>query len=176
MIVDGDDRYGEGVNIATRLEQLAEAGDVYVSGKVAKEVAKKLAFRFEAMGEQKVKNIDEPVPVYRVTFDGEATPKPRLRSPLMVRSRVLGVGLVVVLLLAVGASYGFRQWSDQGTGPHQRDCHPPSRHPSVVASARTRSAAPSRWKAADIPPTRHCCRFQKSGLQAVPGQNQRSLT
>src|ERR671913_1252278 len=40
VIVDGDDRYGDGVNIATRLEQLAEAGDIYVSGKVAKEVAR----------------------------------------------------------------------------------------------------------------------------------------
>src|SRR5262245_36581680 len=47
VIIEGDDRYGEGVNIATRLEQLAEAGDVYVSGKVAKEVEKKLAFGFE---------------------------------------------------------------------------------------------------------------------------------
>src|SRR6185436_15466993 len=66
VIVEGDDRYGEGVNIATRLEQLAEAGDVYVSGKVAKEVEKKLAFAFEPMGEQKVKNLAETVPVYRV--------------------------------------------------------------------------------------------------------------
>ena len=70
VIVDGDDRYGEGVNIATRLEQLAEAGDVYVSGKVAKEVEKKLAFGFESMGEQKVKNIAEPVMVYRVNIGG----------------------------------------------------------------------------------------------------------
>ena len=74
VIVEGDDRYGEGVNIATRLEQLAEAGDIYVSGKVAKEVARKLAFGFEPMGEQKVKNITEPVPVYRVKFDADATP------------------------------------------------------------------------------------------------------
>jgi len=42
VIVEGDDRYGEGVNVATRLEQLAKAGEVYVSGKVAREVAKKL--------------------------------------------------------------------------------------------------------------------------------------
>ena len=74
VIVEGDDRYGEGVNIATRLEQLAEPGDVYVSGKVAKEVEKKLAFGFEPMGEQKVKNIAEPVAVYRVNLDGAAPP------------------------------------------------------------------------------------------------------
>ena len=50
VIVEGDDRYGEGVNIATRLEQIAEPGGIYVSGKVAKEVEKKLAFGFEFDG------------------------------------------------------------------------------------------------------------------------------
>ena len=52
VIVEGDDRYGEGVNIAARLEQLAEPGGIWVSAKVAREVEKKLAFGFEAMGEQ----------------------------------------------------------------------------------------------------------------------------
>ena len=47
VIVEGDDRYGEGVNIAARLEQLAEPGGICVSGKVAKEVEKKLAFGFD---------------------------------------------------------------------------------------------------------------------------------
>ena len=52
VIVEGDDRYGEGVNIAARLEQLADPGGICVSGKVAREVEKKLAFGFESMGEQ----------------------------------------------------------------------------------------------------------------------------
>src|SRR5690349_1597620 len=51
VIVEGEDRHGEGVNIACRLQQLAEPGDICVSGKVAKEVEKKLAFGFESMGE-----------------------------------------------------------------------------------------------------------------------------
>ena len=66
VIVEGDDRYGEGVNVAARLEQLAEPGGICVSGKVAREVEKKLAFGFESMGDQQVKNIAEPVPAYRV--------------------------------------------------------------------------------------------------------------
>src|SRR5215510_3026686 len=70
VIVEGEDRYGEGVNIATRLEQLAEPGGIYVSGKVSKEVEKKLAFGFEPMGEQRFKNISEPVLAYRVKLDG----------------------------------------------------------------------------------------------------------
>ena len=70
VIVEGDDRYGEGVNVAARLEQLADAGGVCVSGKVAREVEKKLAFGFESMGAQHVKNIAEPVEAFRVKLDG----------------------------------------------------------------------------------------------------------
>jgi class 3 adenylate cyclase len=70
VIVEGTDRHGEGVNIAARLEQLADPGAICVSGKVANEVEKKLAFGFEAMGAQRVKNISEPIPVYRVRLDG----------------------------------------------------------------------------------------------------------
>ena len=66
VIVEGDDRYGEGVNIAARLEQLADPGGICVSGKVAREVEKKLAFGFEAMGAQQVKNIAEPIQAFRV--------------------------------------------------------------------------------------------------------------
>src|SRR5215813_15640533 len=55
VIVEGEDRYGEGVNIAARLQQLGEPGRICVSGKVSKEVEKKLAFRFESMGEQQIK-------------------------------------------------------------------------------------------------------------------------
>jgi len=69
VIVEGKDRLGEGVNIAARLEQLAEPGGIYVSGKVAKEVERKLAFRFEHIGERKVKNISEPIAVYKVKLD-----------------------------------------------------------------------------------------------------------
>src|SRR4026208_378427 len=57
VIVEGDDRYGEGVNVATRIEQLADPGGICVSGNVAHEVEKRLAFSFESMGDQKVKNI-----------------------------------------------------------------------------------------------------------------------
>ena len=69
VIVDGEDRYGEGVNVSARLQQLADKGGICVSGKVAREVEKKLAFRFESMGDQRVKNIDEPIPTYRVVLD-----------------------------------------------------------------------------------------------------------
>src|SRR5262245_49614751 len=73
VIVEGEDRYGEGVNIAARLQQLAEPGGIWVSGKVAREVEKTLAFGFEPMGEQKVKNIVEPISAYRVVMEPSQT-------------------------------------------------------------------------------------------------------
>jgi adenylate cyclase len=68
VIVEGDDRYGEGVNVAARLQELADPGGICVSSKVSKEVEKKLAFSFESMGEQRVKNITEPIACYRVSL------------------------------------------------------------------------------------------------------------
>src|SRR5499426_2003005 len=69
VIVEEEDRYGEGVNVAARLQQLADPGGICVSGKVSKEVEKKLAFTFEPMGQQQMKNIAEPVACYRVSIN-----------------------------------------------------------------------------------------------------------
>jgi TolB-like protein/class 3 adenylate cyclase len=66
VIVEGEDRYGEGVNVAARLQQLADPGGICVSAKVSKEVEKRLAFGFEPMGEQRIKNMTEPIACYRV--------------------------------------------------------------------------------------------------------------
>jgi adenylate cyclase len=102
VIVEGDDRLGEGVNIAARLEQLAEPGGICVSGKVSKEVEKKLAFAFEPMGEQKVKNITEPVQVYKVKLEvPKARPRPR-RSRKMPLGVLAASTIAILLILAVG--------------------------------------------------------------------------
>ena len=87
VIVEGEDRYGEGVNVATRIEQLADPGGICVSGNVAHEVEKRLAFNFESMGEQKVKNIAKPIPVFRIMLDG-APPHAQTESA----ARDLGLG------------------------------------------------------------------------------------
>src|SRR6185436_10710188 len=76
VIVEGEDRHGDGVNIACRLQQLAEPGGICVSSKVSKEVEKKLAFGFESMGEQRVKNITEPIACYRVSLHLHPTETP----------------------------------------------------------------------------------------------------
>jgi adenylate cyclase len=66
VIVEGDDLYGDGVNIAARIEALADAGGVFVSNTVHDQVRDRLPFAFEDLGEQQVKNIARPVRMFRV--------------------------------------------------------------------------------------------------------------
>ena len=77
VIVDGDDIFGDGVNIAARLQALAAPGEVYVSNDVHRQVSGRLDVEFEDMGEQAAKNIAEPIHVFRVMPQGfkQATPQ-----------------------------------------------------------------------------------------------------
>jgi adenylate cyclase len=66
VMIDGNDIYGEGVNVAARLESLAEPGGICISGTVFEQVRKKLDIGFAFIGDREIKNIAEPVPAYRV--------------------------------------------------------------------------------------------------------------
>jgi len=82
VIVEGDDLYGDGVNIAARIEALADAGGVFVSNSVHEHVRDRLPFVFEDLGEQQVKNIARPVRVYRVReAASKSAPAPALPLP-----------------------------------------------------------------------------------------------
>src|SRR5712664_2738342 len=70
VLVDGEQIYGDGVNVAARLESLAQPGVICISGKVHDESRSKLALGYEDLGAQQVKNITEPVRVLRVMLDG----------------------------------------------------------------------------------------------------------
>ena len=73
VIEEGERIYGDGVNIAARIEGLAEAGGICVSGTAYDQVKNKLALAYEYLGEQSVKNISEPVRVYRVVMEVEGS-------------------------------------------------------------------------------------------------------
>src|ERR1700746_2612782 len=70
IITESGDIFGDGVNVAARLEALAEPGGICVSSRVQEDAAGKLDLAFEDMGEQALKNITRPVRVYRVRLDG----------------------------------------------------------------------------------------------------------
>ena len=74
VIVDGDDIYGDGVNVAARLEGLAEPGGVCISAKVHDEVRDRLELNFQDLGEQEVKNIARPVRIYKVVLSPAVDP------------------------------------------------------------------------------------------------------
>src|SRR5258706_3062420 len=69
VVVEGERLYGDGVNIAARLESLAIPGGICISGTVYDQVKNKVALGYEYLGEREVKNIAEPVRVYRVGLD-----------------------------------------------------------------------------------------------------------
>jgi adenylate cyclase len=74
VVIDGEDIHGDGVNVAARLEGLAEAGGVCISGAVHDQVRDRIGLRFEDLGKQQVKNIDRPVRVWRWVRDAVAPP------------------------------------------------------------------------------------------------------
>jgi adenylate cyclase len=103
IIIDGEDIYGDGVNVAARLQTLAEPGGVCVSRVVRDQVLDKLSFAFEDLGSREVKNIARPVELYRVEFGSgvpQTTGPGRRRWQLRLTGRpapAILVGLVLVL-------------------------------------------------------------------------------
>jgi len=104
VIEERDSIYGDGVNIAARLEGLAEGGGICISGMAFDHIGKKLPVGYEYLGEQTVKNIDKPVRAYNVLLGseyagkviGEERPKPKQR-------RWAAVASAVVLIVVAGA-------------------------------------------------------------------------
>jgi len=102
VIEEGDRIYGDGVNIAARIEGLAEAGGISVSGTVFEHIKEKLTLGYEYQGDQTVKNISQPVKVYRILTELEAIgkviggerPKPgkKMWVPLVAAAVIIIVG------------------------------------------------------------------------------------
>ena len=110
VIAEENNLYGTGVNVAVRLEQMAEAGGICISQTVYDQVRKIVEIPFEDIGERSLKNISEPVHVYRIL----PAPLPRLRrlfSRTNIRRRRLGVaaGALLLLLAAAAGSFYLRQ-------------------------------------------------------------------
>src|SRR6516162_4643634 len=90
VIIEDDDIYGDGVNIAVRLEGIAAPGQVYISGGIYEQIKNKLVCGYQPLGDRKVKNITDPVRVYRVLPDPTAfkTRKHRETALILVISAV----------------------------------------------------------------------------------------
>ena len=111
VIIDGDDIYGDGVNIAARLETLAEPGGICVARTVRNQIRDKLPYAFEDMGEQSVKNIARPVRADAISaaavastplvaVQAQSGPVPRR---LLLRPTVVATGAAVAIGLGIAA-------------------------------------------------------------------------
>ncbi len=111
VIVEEDDIYGDGVNIAARLETLADAGGICISQQAYDQIETKINANFEDFGEQSVKNLERKIHAIRILKEGE---QPKNQNQFFVNLRASGVVIASFLILAIGTvtvGYLWRPWS-----------------------------------------------------------------
>ena len=133
IIVEGDDIHGDGVNIADRVQGLAEPGGIAISGTAYDQVSSKLKAGFVSLGQQPVKGLGDPIRVYRVLLDPEAAGRTVVeknrRKTVWVKG--LMVGLAAIAISAALAWWQPWTWIGQD-GPAQRFAYPLPDQPSVA--------------------------------------------
>ena len=110
IVIEDEDIFGDGVNLAARLQEIAEPGGICISGTVYDQLKSKVEAQYEFLGEQQVKNITEPVRVYRVVLETDVSRA--IAGPSRKNGRWLAVAAALVVLLgAGGAALWFKPWA-----------------------------------------------------------------
>jgi adenylate cyclase len=104
VMVEGEAIYGDGINIASRMESLADGGGICISGTVYDHIENKLRLGYEYLGEQVVKNIAKPVRVYRVLMDPEAAGKVIDEKKVKPRRWQRAALIVIAILIVMAAA------------------------------------------------------------------------
>jgi len=123
-IIEDDERiYGDGINIAARLESIAQGGGICISGSIYDQIKNRLSLGYEFLGNQELKNISDPVPVYSVLTDPASAGKLKYKcikdDPKYKRKKRMIIGLVLILLIA-GARILYRNAPFFTPGEHQK--------------------------------------------------------
>jgi formylglycine-generating enzyme required for sulfatase activity/class 3 adenylate cyclase len=151
VIIEADDVYGDGVNIASRLEGIADPGQVYISGGIYEQIKHKLVCGYESLGDRKIKNITDPVRVYRVLPDPAAFHKTRKR-----RENVLIFLLSLTLLVIAGGALWYLLQQPRGKVGNQASApvSPPAEMPSApsLPAPAVKRAAPQPQAAPSVAP------------------------
>lgn len=136
VIEDRSDIYGDGVNVAARLESLAKPGGVCISESVRLAVATRLPLDYESLGEQQVKNIAEPVKAYHASLKpGAEPPSPEVHGrPKGNRTRIAAmVAAIIVVVVAAGALGWLEPWRQSAQPvPSQAQAPNSSAQPSIA--------------------------------------------
>lgn len=120
VIVEGDDLFGDGVNIAARLEGLAAPGGVCVSGAVRNQIGSKLPYEFEDLGHKEIKNVDQPVHLFNVHPDAlgvRMAKAPRRTAAAKRRPSLIAASLFVILLVGAGLAVWLQPWTQEPATP-----------------------------------------------------------
>jgi adenylate cyclase len=135
-VIDEEDRiYGDGVNIAARLEALADPGGICISKTAFDQIETKLPLGYEFLGEQDVKNIAKPVGAYRVLMDAEAVGKvigevrPKTKQ---LRGAAIGAVTVIIIVVAALAIWNFYLRPDVEPASAERMAFPLPDEPSIA--------------------------------------------
>ncbi len=139
IIIDTDDIYGDGVNIAARLEGLADPGTVYISGGVYELVKNKLVVGYQSLGDQRVKNITDPVRVYRVLPDPAAVRLSRHMHARPAALRWVPIAAAAAGAAAIVLTAGWYAWNSKTVSMDARAGSEPAR----VAAAATPALPPA---------------------------------
>ncbi|MBP1882456.1 rhodanese-like domain-containing protein [Sinorhizobium mexicanum] len=130
VVVDGDDLLGDGVNVAARLEQMCEPGGLFISGTAFDHLQGKFELPLEFIGEHHVKNIQRPVRVYRVKFEGDAGLW-RINVKSFRRWRI-PAALVLLLLIVVSAVWQAQRRESTDAASVARMAFPLPQKPSIA--------------------------------------------
>jgi len=155
VVEDGEQILGDGVNIAARLESLSEAGGICISGKAYDEVKNKLPLGYKYLGEQAVKNIAEPVRVYRVLMEPGAAGKvigEKKGKPRQWKNAAIGLVLFVIAIIAVVAIWKLYA--------------PPAPQPEVISKEKITASLPEK-PSSTVPPSAEVVPKEK-GIPPLP--------
>ncbi|MGF6257932.1 adenylate/guanylate cyclase domain-containing protein [Ensifer sp. LBL] len=133
IIVEGDDIHGDGVNIADRVQGLAEPGGIAISGTAYDQVVSKLKVGFASLGRQSVKGLSEPIRVYRVLLEPNAAGKTITANDRRAGGRLKAAAIGLGALVLIAAMAWWQPWTLIGSqGPAQRFAYPLPDQPSVA--------------------------------------------
>jgi formylglycine-generating enzyme required for sulfatase activity/class 3 adenylate cyclase len=168
VIIEADDVYGDGVNIASRLEGIADPGQVYISGGIYEQIKHKLVCGYESLGDRKVKNITDPVRVYRVLPDPAAFNRTRKR-----RENILIFLLSLTLLAIASGALWYVFWQPRGkVGDQTQATISPEMPKALPSTPPAKQAAPlaqpSPPAAAVAPQTQPVPSVAPAAKQTVP--------